>query len=186
MFGEKANQQLVVGGNFVVGFKVAVAIVGPAFDKNGGVGGHPAVGEAAGGKGGGAVVAEDFVGVGGADVDQVGEDAVGLGILQGGDDGGDHLGVGIDVVGIEDTNDVAGGQGQAFVEGVVHTAIGFGDKVGNAIAVGVDDMDSTVGGGTIDKNVFDLGIILTQDRFNRVLNSSNTIVNYSNDRDFSH
>jgi len=82
----------------------------------------------------------------------------------------DGKAAGVELVGGGDpAHDFAGGAGESFIEGVVHALIGFGEPAGDLRFVFANDVEGAVGGSAIDDEVFEIGIILGEDRLDGLL-----------------
>ena len=90
---------------------------------------------------------------------------------------------GVELIGGGDpAHDFAGGAGESFIKGVVHALIGFGEPAGDLRFVFADDVDGAVGGTAVDDEVFEIGIVLGEDRVNRLLDVLGGVVDGRNKR----
>jgi hypothetical protein len=60
------------------------------------------------------------------------------------------------VVGVEEADNIAGGEADAFIEGVVNAVVGFGNELHYAVFCGFYYFQRVIGGGTIDNDVLDV------------------------------
>ena len=64
------------------------------------------------------------------------------------------------VGGADPAHDFAGGAGEAFIERVVHAFVGLADPRGDLRFVFTNHVEGAVGGGAVDDEVFEVGIVL--------------------------
>ena len=62
---------------------------------------------------------------------------------------------------MDQSYDIARSQAQPFVNGLVHAVVGLANQVGNMVSIPVDDIECTIGRASIDHDILDVGIILT-------------------------
>jgi len=108
-------------------------------------------------------VADGFVGVLSVDIEEVGIDCLCVVAAEGADDMGDGVLMCIGVVGIEETDDLAGSDAQALVHCVIDTVVRLGDECSQPGTMLPEDVESSIGRTAIDDNVFDIWIVLAED-----------------------
>lgn len=139
-----------------------MALIGPALHKEGGVRRHPSVGEFFRGKMTAVVVAYDSFKICRMDKNQICKERVALVCFKSQGDIFKHMRVDVKIIAIEDTHDVPRGQGDAFVHGIVQATVGFAHKRRYLVAIAFDDLDRTIGAGTVYGYVFDVFVSLGQ------------------------
>lgn len=87
------------------------------------------------------------------------------------------------VVRIEPGQNGTGGPGEALVDGAGLAAVGLGDPVGQPRLVAADDLRAAVRGTAVDDHVFDLRIVLREDRLDRLLDEAALVERGRNDGD---
>ena len=90
------------------------------------------------------------------DVVEVAVDRFGARVAEGGCNAGEDVGRGVDVVGVEDGHDVAGGRLDALVHGVVQAVVRLRDERGDAVAVARKEVERAVCGAAVHDNVLEL------------------------------
>ena len=162
---DQTKEVFKVGGDAEVDVEAAVAVVDALAAVEGGMGGLEAEFHHPGAEGAGGVVADTAAEIGVVDVVDVGIDGIDFLIGEFGCKGGHDCVGGEEVVGVENTDDVAGGHCDAFVHGVVDAAVGFADVAQTALVERfkfTDDVHCVVCGGAVDYDVFDLCVSLSQ------------------------
>lgn len=79
---------------------------------------------------------------------------------------------------VHEVDVVAGGDGYAFVHGVVDAFVGFGDPVGQPTGVLFYYIDSAVGRSAIDNDIFDIRVCLIEYREDRMFNTVGGIITH--------
>lgn len=82
-----------------------------------------------------------------------------------GDGRGDSVGF-VGVVGVEPRENVPGGVGKAFVEGVRLASVGFGDPPVEAVGVLLDDFEASIRRAAVGDEILDVGVGLVEDGLN--------------------
>lgn len=96
----------------------------------------------------------------------------------------DHLPIGVKVVAVQNTDQLAAGHSNAFVQGIVKTLIFFRYKFGDPVAVRFYDCQGTIRRAAIYNNVFDVDMGLRQHRLQRAFECGRAIVGNGYDRYF--
>ena len=99
-----------------------------------------------------------------ADILQIAIDRGNRRVGKGGGHVGQHLGPGIDVVCMEKAHHLAGGAGNALVQGVVDAAIRLADQHGQPVPMCLQHGHRTVGTGAVDNHMLAVRIRLRRHR----------------------
>jgi hypothetical protein len=83
-----------------------------------------------------------------------------IGVLEGLGDLGEYVFVGVEVVRMQEADHVAGGAGDALVQGVLDAAVGLADQGGELVVLGLQDLHGAVGAGPVDGDVLAVGVAL--------------------------
>ena len=153
VFIQKSQHQLVIGRGAEGKIKQSVLIIQFSPYKKSRVRRHPSVAKAVTVVRTRSPFADDFPGILGIDVIQIAVDRLYLRIGKGFLDQRQHLIAGVEIVGIQDTDDVAGGPLNTFVHGIVEALVTFGYTVGqirpgdgNRIILGATILDNVRNG----------------------------------------
>ena len=90
----------------------------------------------------------------------------------------------IKIIGIEDSEDIAGGESNAAVDSLVHSGVVIGHPLEPPCKTGfkrLHNIERAVGRPTVNDNTFDMGIVLSQNRFESVSDKLPPILNGDND-----
>ena len=99
-----------------------------------------------------------------ADILQIAIDRAHGRVGKGGGHVGQHLGPGIDVVGVQKAHHIAGGAGNALVQGIVDAAIRLADQHGQPVPMRLQHSHRTVGAGAVDNHMLAVRVRLHNHR----------------------
>ena len=95
-------------------------------------------------------------------------------------DGLNHVGGSKEIVGVEDTYNIAGGCSDAFVHGVVQPPVRLGNDTGDSLFVGFENGQRLIGAPAVYYDVFDVGVGLGYNAPYRIPDSGPAVISRGN------
>ncbi len=89
---------------------------------------------------------------------------------------------GEEVARIQKQDPLAGGEPDSLIHGIVDPGIGFRDRAVDGRFMPADDVEGAIGGGAVDDEVFDGGIVLAGDAEHGLLQIRRCIADDGDDR----
>lgn len=181
---EQFQDAVVIGGDAVAGVEAADAVIPLAAHIEGRMRWHPAPAEFAPGIHARAPVPDHAGGVLLAHILQIAvhrrHRRIGESVR---DTLQDQL-IGIDVVGMKEADHLAGGAGNAFVQGVVDAFIRLADQAGLRAEAALQQGQGSVGTGAVHQHMFDVAVLLRGHGVEGVAERGGAVVGSGNDTYF--
>lgn len=184
VFMNEAQHQLIIGRTFHVQPKQAVLLVQGTLNKKRWMSRHPSPEKSIGSKRPRFPVTRNLFRIHPIDVNDIAINRIALTLTKQIYYVTNDAGMGVKIVGVQNTDNVAGGHTDAFIHGIVQTVITLGNKPAYPIAVRSDNVYCSIRRTAIYDDVLDVIVGLTDDRIDTVADKRSAVIDNSNQRNF--